>query len=391
MSIRWIFVAALFFPALGLAASGKVVHVENEVTVEQAGKWIPVKAGMDVVASAATTGAEGRLQLLMADGSLIALPPNSEIRFPNASGLNLSLIRGGLRLVTSTPQIFWLVQVLGRNIRASGYLKLQTCMEDCALAPGLYGRVGVGEAIVEYEGGRSVLKGKAFRLSSTGGKPEILLKAPSLLDDIPDYQQVDKARAEITKRLTQGEEAFRAGNFAAAKKHLEAVQAAAPSESVVSYYLGLIALESQKNDEALRLLQKYMKEDTQAAIERDVPKTITLLSTHQLQEEVTSAIAQEKSLSTAPPEPNSIAVQTFASRGDPIYRAMAKGIAAMIIADLAQVPGLKVLEREKVQKLMAEMRLGESGLAETSTAVRAGRMMRAEKVIVGSFGSRNDE
>ena len=95
---------------------------------------------------------------------------------------------------------------------------------------------------------------------------------------------------------------------------------------------------------------------------------------------------QEKALSTSPPEPNSIAVQTFSSRGDPIYQAMAKGIAAMIIADLSNIPGLKVLEREKVQKLMAEIALGESGLAESSTAVRTGRMMRAEKVIVGSFG-----
>jgi hypothetical protein len=55
--------------------------------------------------------------------------------------------------------------------------------------------------------------------------------------------------------------------------------------------------------------------------------------------------------------------------------------------DLTQVPGLKVLEREKVQKLLAEMRLGDSGLAEDATAVRTGRMMRAEKVIVGSFGA----
>jgi len=70
-----------------------------------------------------------------------------------------------------------------------------------------------------------------------------------------------------------------------------------------------------------------------------------------------------------------------------MYRAMSKGIAAIVIADLTQVPGLKVLEREKVQKLLAEMRLGESGLTENSTAVRTGRMMRAEKVIVGSFGA----
>jgi TolB-like protein len=65
---------------------------------------------------------------------------------------------------------------------------------------------------------------------------------------------------------------------------------------------------------------------------------------------------------------------------------MAKGLAAMIIADLSKVPGLKVLEREKVQLLLNEMpSSATAGLADTAKAVRSGRLMRAEKVIVGNF------
>ena len=64
---------------------------------------------------------------------------------------------------------------------------------------------------------------------------------------------------------------------------------------------------------------------------------------------------------------------------------MAKGLAAMIIADLSKVPGLKVLEREKVQLLVNEAKLGDSGLADRASAVRSGRLMRAEKVVVGNF------
>jgi hypothetical protein len=55
------------------------------------------------------------------------------------------------------------------------------------------------------------------------------------------------------------------------------------------------------------------------------------------------------------------------------------------IADLSKVPGLKVLEREKVQLLVNEAKLGDSGLADTASAVRSGRLMRAEKVVVGNF------
>ena len=379
--------AALLFPVSVLAAPVKVVLAVDEAMVEQAGQWIPARIGMELAVGAVRTSKTGRIQLRMQDGSMIALPPNSEIQLSGAAASTLKLQQGGLRLTTPEPGVYWSVQAMGRNIRASGYLKLQTCADGCALQAGLYGRGHGGETIVEYQGGRSVLKDKAFRLGSTRVRPEILAKPPLLLQEETNHPQAELARLETAKMLTQGIEAFRAGDADTAKAQLEAVQARDLSQAVVSYYLGLIALEKQNNAEALLLLQKYMKEDPQAAVEREVPKTITLLSTQQLQEEVAKAIAQESTLSNAPPEPNSIAVQAFASRGDPLYRALAKGIAAVVIADLSQVPGLKVLEREKVQKLTDEMKLGESGLAEASTAVRTGRLMRAEKVIVGSFGA----
>ena len=98
-----------------------------------------------------------------------------------------------------------------------------------------------------------------------------------------------------------------------------------------------------------------------------------------------AAVAREQDVVATPPEPGSIAVQAFVNQGDESYRAMAKGLAAMIIADLSKVPGLKVLEREKVQLLLDEMKLGDAGLADPAGAVRSGRLMRAEKVIVGNF------
>jgi TolB-like protein len=96
-------------------------------------------------------------------------------------------------------------------------------------------------------------------------------------------------------------------------------------------------------------------------------------------------VEREREVVATPPEPGSIAVQAFVNQGDPNYRAMAKGLAAMIIADLSKVPGLKVLEREKVQLLVEEVKLGESGLADRNSAVRSGRLMRAEKVVIGNF------
>jgi curli biogenesis system outer membrane secretion channel CsgG len=153
----------------------------------------------------------------------------------------------------------------------------------------------------------------------------------------------------------------------------------------VPYYLGLIALRQGDSAMALQQLQQYALEDPDGAAAREVPKTLTLLTSAQLQQEVQSAVAREREVAASPPEPGSIAVQAFVNRGDDNFRAMAKGLAAMIIADLSKVPGLKVLEREKVQLLVDEMKLGDAGLANPEGAVRSGRLMRAEKIIVGNF------
>jgi curli biogenesis system outer membrane secretion channel CsgG len=155
---------------------------------------------------------------------------------------------------------------------------------------------------------------------------------------------------------------------------------------LVLYYLGLIALQQQRNDDALRDLQQYVKEDPEGAKERDIAKLLTVLTSSELQREVQRAVSQEKDLSAQPPEPGSIAIQTFANQSAPEAAVLAKGFAAMVISDLSKVPGLKVLEREKVQKISDELRLNASDLVAPDSAVRLGRLMRAERVVVGNIG-----
>lgn len=375
---------AACWPLIGFAASGKVLHLEQEAWMTNEAGLQALAPGMDFNARTLRTGNTDDLQVEISDGTLIALPPNSEIHLTEQAG-QLQLIEGGLRLSVQGKST-WTVITQGRHLRVQGYLKLASCGSDCPLPEGVYGISNGGETIVEYEGGRSVIRDKSFRLSNKSLRPEFLPRAPSILDDRPNHEAANSARKLALQHMIQGQEAFKSGDFDTAKTQFETVQAMSPGQSLLAYYLGLIALDQQDHQTALRLLEQYAKEDPAGALERDVPKTITLLTTHQLQEEVSQAIAQEQKLSTMPPEPNTIAVQTFASRGDPVYRAMAKGIAAIVIADLSKVPGLKVLEREKVQKLLDEIRLSESGLTENATAVKAGRMMRAERVVVGSFG-----
>lgn len=371
---------------LGLAAApsskafdARVLSSEGDVRINGQ----PLRDGALPDGAILRTGADGSLQLRGADGLLLALPPGSEVRLPIGEARQLGLLAGGLRLFTAGKE--WRIELPDRSLRTRGYLKLARCAAGCALAPGLYGRIVQGEAVLEYAGGRSVLRARSFRWPAGDVRPEVLATAPALLDDDDNHPQAAQVRARVAALLKTGMDAFTQGDDDAAVKAFEAVRLATPGESLVPYYLGLVALKRKDNGQALTLLQQYAREDPEGATAREVPKLLTLLSSSELQQEVASAVAREGQVVSAPPEPGSIAVQAFVNRGDGAYRAMAKGLAAMVIADLSKVPGLKVLEREKVQLLVDEARLGDSGLADPASAVRSGRLMRAEKVVVGNF------
>lgn len=371
---------AAWQPAQAQALEGRIVQAQGDVRVSgNAGT-----RGQPVGGALLSTGVDGAVQVLMGDGTVIALPPASEVQLPKARTRQLGLLRGGLAL-NATTQREWQVELGNRSLRTTGFLRLQDCAAACALPQGLYGRIAQGEAVLEYQGGRSVLRSRTFRWADASTRPELLATQPALLN-INDTQAAGgRARADVAQLLKTGLEAFNQGNDTQAVQALESVRSVAPGEPLVSYYLGLIALRREDNAAALTLLQQYAREDPEGAASRDVPKTLTLLSSTQLQQEVAQAVAREREVVSSPPEPGSIAVQAFVNQGDANYRAMAKGLAAMIIADLSKVPGLKVLEREKVQLLVNEAKLGDSGLADKASAVRSGRLMRAEKVVVGNF------
>jgi hypothetical protein len=373
-------------PAWAQPLAARIVQVQGDVQVETANGRLAAEREMRVDGSTVRTGPGAQVQIMMGDGTLVALSAASELVLSaGADARVVTLQSGGLRIDATVVPTGWRVQLPGRSILTNGFLRLQSCSEGCALAPGLYGRIVQGDAVLEYQGGRSVLRNRSFLWTSPTARPEVLAKVPMLFDDTSNQQAAVRVRTEVAEQLRLALEAFRDGKDDVARERLDNVKALAPGEPIVDYYLGLIALRHGDNAGALLHLQLYSRQDPEGAASRDIAKMLTLLSSSQLQLEVASAVQREQQVASAPPEPGSIAVNAFVNRGDEQYRAMSKGLAAMIIADLSKVPGLKVLEREKVQLLVNEMKLGDSGLADADSAVRSGRLMRAEKVIVGNF------
>jgi len=67
------------------------------------------------------------------------------------------------------------------------------------------------------------------------------------------------------------------------------------------------------------------------------------------------------------------------------FDALEKGIAGMLISELAANPAARVVEREQIEKLLAEQHLGATGTVTPETAAKIGKLVGARYVITGSF------
>ena len=120
---------------------------------------------------------------------------------------------------------------------------------------------------------------------------------------------------------------------------------------------------------------------------------LTLLERESAKRFAKAAVAEEKAAGFVKTDRYHVALLPFRSK-DQSPEAKAKpfnrAIQAMVATDLAQVPSLKVLERTRMDFLLRELKLAESGLVDPASAVRAGRMLGAGSLVAGVVFNEDD-
>ena len=69
------------------------------------------------------------------------------------------------------------------------------------------------------------------------------------------------------------------------------------------------------------------------------------------------------------------------------YDGVGKGMAELIINDLAQNPNVRVVERDRIQAVLVEQNLTKQGSIDPQTAIRVGKLLGAQYLITGAFMS----
>ncbi len=83
-----------------------------------------------------------------------------------------------------------------------------------------------------------------------------------------------------------------------------------------------------------------------------------------------------------------IAVMYFtngALSADIDYAPLSKGMAELMITELLRNPGIRLLERDRLQEILEEQNLSTSGRVDKATAVRVGQIVGASHVLMGAF------
>jgi TolB-like protein len=124
---------------------------------------------------------------------------------------------------------------------------------------------------------------------------------------------------------------------------------------------------------------------------RRVRGYLTLVQREAARRLARTAAGSERQLAPATP-PNRLAVAVFPFQtvgpdgsNPSALRPFNRGLVAMITADLARVPALTVLERERIDTLLRELRLADSGLVDRRSLGPPAALLGAGTVVTGTL------
>jgi len=203
---------------------------------------------------------------------------------------------------------------------------------------------------------------------------------------ISDFQEaLAKDPDHWQARRQLGYAYIKAGQYDKAIEELTKVLQQRPGDPDATYYLGLAQLKNEQLPKATQAWKTY-KNTEKPLVAEAIRRQVTVVEIAESLRLAKQAIAEEAKLEATPPKPGTVAVFYFKDLSpDKSLRPLQKALAMMVITDLAQVRSLEVVERLQVQALLSEMQLGQTGIVEERTAPRAGRLLGAESLIVGTF------
>lgn len=186
---------------------------------------------------------------------------------------------------------------------------------------------------------------------------------------------------------------YKRQRFADARTVLDAARKLDPKDGVCALYAGLSAEALKDITGAKDAYNAYLQNGKTKSVRNDIRARLVALSRTELHEAAKSAIANEARIAAEANDPRAVAVLPMTFSGtDQTLAPLSRGMSDLLITDLARSGELRLLERDRVQAMLDEINLSQSGKADAATSVRAGKLIRASRIVQGAItqtGTRN--
>lgn len=139
-------------------------------------------------------------------------------------------------------------------------------------------------------------------------------------------------------------------------------------------------------DSARTIYNRLATTDLSSRVRGQLVRRQNYLTRLELAASARQAVVDEARLAQQPPRDNTIAVFPFRYQGvrDEL-RPLERGLSQILITDLGKISALTLLERQRVQFLLDELALAETGRVDPQTASRSGYMLQASDVVQGNI------
>ena len=179
---------------------------------------------------------------------------------------------------------------------------------------------------------------------------------------------------------------YHADRHAEAHAVLETAHRLAPRDGTIALYLGMSAEQLGDLAAARRAYSTYLEHGRTRRVRRQLESRLVALTRAELRASMRDAVGRESELPSTPGPANVVAVLPFRFAGsDSSLRPLERGLADLVVTDLARVDELTVVERAQVQVLLDEIALSASGRVAEDAAVRSGRILQAGRVVQGAI------
>lgn len=179
---------------------------------------------------------------------------------------------------------------------------------------------------------------------------------------------------------------YKAKRYSDASSVLDQARRLDPRDGVSALYGGLSAEALGDLTSAKAAYNAYLTVGRTRKVKNEIRARLVSLGREEALAAAKSAVANEARVSQTPGSPLTIAVPPMTFSGtDSTLRPLERGMADLVITDLSRSQQLTVVERDRMQALSDEIRLSAGGGVDSSTAVRAGRLIQAGNLVNGAI------